>query len=963
MARWTIDVFPLGSDLDPEGRSAVASATELGISTVRDVRCVRTYVVDLDEAVEEKARDEALTQLFADPVVQMAQLRGDGPAGDLKCAVPENRSADHVIWVLRRPGILDPLEGSVLKGLKDVGVTARAARVARRYLVWGKATPADLARLAKKALANEVIEEITIDALPPEPEGRDAGAAPPPASVAVRGLDDAALEEISRRAGLALTLHEMREVRSWFEGQGRDPTDVELDTIAQTWSEHCVHKTLTGKVSFQGVHIDNPLATYIKKVTHDLGKKWCVSVFHDNAGVIEYDNKFNLCFKVETHNHPSAIEPYGGAATGLGGVIRDILGTGLGARPILGLDVFCFAPPDTPEDRTPPGAVHPRRALREVVAGVRDYGNRVGLPTSVGALFFDERYAANPLVYCGCVGILPAGKEIKEPMENDLVVVMGGRTGRDGLGGATFSSRRLNDQSERLCAEAVQIGDAITEKRLIDALLTARDRELFNSLTDCGAGGLSSACGEMGQKLGVEIDLSRVPLKHQGLSAREIWLSEAQERMVLAVPEEKVQALFSIAAQEGVEATVIGRFTGGKRLRLTWDGKTVADLAMEFLFEGLPRITREATFQKPLIPVPRREEKKQYGDDLRRILAAWNVCSKEWIIRQYDHEVQGGSVIKPLVGVRSDGPGDGVVFTPIPGRRRGVAVGCGMNPRYGEIDPYFMAAAAVDEALRNVTAVGGNPEKTALLDNFCWGDTSRPENLGALMRALEGCHDAARDYQLPFISGKDSLNNEYMAGGKVISIPPSLLISAIALVPDIGRAASSDLKRAGNLIYLVGLTWDELGGSHFDLVNGLRSPDVPLFSGDNLHNFHALHQTIDKSHVAACHDLSEGGLAVALAEMCFAGGLGATVHLSDLPREIDLDDRAALFSESNARFLVEVAADQQEGFETLMDGTDFAPIGHVQAEPLLTIHGFSGAPVIAEPIAALKEAWQKPLRW
>jgi phosphoribosylformylglycinamidine synthase len=623
--------------------------------------------------------------------------------------------------------------------------------------------------------------------------------------------------------------------------------------------------------------------------------------------------------------------------------------------------------------------------MRGVVEGVRDYGNRMGIPTVNGAVFFDERYLGNPLVYCGNVGLLARDKSHKETQPGDLIVSIGGRTGRDGIHGATFSSAELTSHSEMLSGGAVQIGNAIEEKKVLDVLLAARDRGLYNAVTDCGAGGFSSAVGEMGEKIGAEVDLDKAPLKYEGLSYTEIWISEAQERMVVAVPDEKWPELHALCASEGVDATAIGRFVPTGRLRLRYQGTQVADLDMKFLHKGRPPVVRQAVFVKkgdsPLFPVGAKSQdsagiwKKgtvpDFTQDLLAILGSPNVASKEWIIRQYDHEVQGGSVVKPLVGVERDGPSDAAVLRPVlnsfaggeQDSRRGIVIACGMNPHYGEFDTYHMAASAIDEAVRNCVAVGADPSRIAILDNFCWGDCEKPETLGSLVRAALACHDLSLALGTPFVSGKDSLNNEFSytdtAGERqTIAIPPTLLISAMGQVDDVANCVTMDLKSPGNLLYLVGETKDELGGSHFALVHELSGGQVPTVDPKVAkETFVSVHAAIEAGLVRSCHDLSEGGLAVTLAEMAFAGGWGIHVELGDA-----IEPMVALFSESNTRFVCEIEPGRAAAFEQAFGDLPLVKIGRVADGDRLVI-SCGGSPVVDADIHLLKEAWQAPLRW
>ncbi|MDZ7369828.1 MAG: phosphoribosylformylglycinamidine synthase subunit PurL [candidate division KSB1 bacterium] len=938
---------------DPEAQAVVSGAADLGIKTIERVFFFHvTYLLgDLAPADKRRIAEELLTdRVTQDYAVDGYLRRAAGDAWSVE--ITYNR------------GVTDMVAETTLKAVRDLGIEGvQDAKTARRYEIIGRLSDAQKELIVQKLLMNKVNEHVVQPG-----EEIFMSKAEDRFELVYVPLLQASPEElmrISRERDLFLNLAEMSAIQEHFRRLKREPTDVELEMLAQTWSEHCSHKTLTGLVEYNGEVIDNPLKKTIFQVTRELNKPWCLSVFKDNAGVIEFDDQYAVCFKVETHNHPSAMEPYGGANTGIGGVIRDPLGTGLGAKPIINTDVFCFGPVDMRHEDLPKGVLHPKRVMQGVVAGVRDYGNRMGIPTCNGAVFFDERYLGNPLVFCGNVGLIPRNMIEKTVTAGDYIVVVGGRTGRDGIHGATASSGELHSESEEIWSGAVQIGNPIVEKKLVDTLLQARDRGLYRAITDCGAGGLSSAVGELAKSTGAEVDLEKVPLKYHGLTYMEIWISEAQERMVIFVPPEKLDEALALFASEDVEATVIGRTTGDKKIRLRYQGQVVGELDMEFLHEGLPRIVRKAVWQPPQIVESPGKPAHDLGQVLHRILAAPNVCSKEWVIRQYDHEVQAGSVLKPLVGVENDGPGDACIVRPRLDSLRAVILSNGLNPKYGLIDPYWMAASAIDEALRNIIAVGGSLERTALLDNFCWGNTDKPDRLGGLIRAAQACYDTAKIFGTPFISGKDSLNNEFQTEtGESIAVPPTLLISAISVMEDCTKAVSMDLKRPENPLYMVGLTKNELGGSHYlELIGGSSAavPHVDAKAAKKL--FQALSAAMAAGTVAACHDCSEGGLGVALAEMAFAGGWGADVDLSALPAEgVDRDD-LLLFSESNSRFVVEVKAEKSREFEEMLKGLPHAKIGRVTKDNRLRIKGLGGDEIVSEPIAALKESWQTTLRW
>ncbi len=982
MPLWQIDIHPAPGQLNRDSLRVSEEIHELGLADNLQVHFARGFLVqgDLDRAAAETL---ALT-LLADAVTERPVVEPVGDPNLLHCPGASAAAVLTLVHVMPKAGVMDPVAASTEMAARDAGIAVESVRSLRKY--WLPTLPAkQLEGICRRALSNDSIEQVVVGPLKLDRLGAGTPYSFERILVPIRQLQDDQLELLSLQRQLYLTLVEMQTIRNYFADLGRDPTDIELESVAQTWSEHCSHKTLAGRIEYRGPdaqgkvegdqrQFKNMLKETIFAATQEIRRRlgeddWCVSVFSDNAGVVRFDDQFNVCFKVETHNHPSALEPYGGANTGIGGVIRDPMGTGLGAKPVCNTDVFCFAPPDTPADSLPPGVLHPRRVMKGVVSGVRDYGNRMGIPTVNGAVFFDPRYLGNPLVYCGNVGIMPRDKCFGGAQQGDFIVALGGRTGRDGIHGATFSSAELTSESESLSGGAVQIGNAIQEKMVMDVLLQARDEELYSAVTDCGAGGFSSAVGEMGEKIGAEVWLDKCPLKYDGLSYTEIWISEAQERMVLSVPAENWERLHSLCEGEGVEATRIGQFVAGGRLKLMYRGELVGDLAMEFLHDGRPPVVRQAVYHpaatKPL-SVPDLSPALAL-ETLQKILGSYNVASKHWVIRQYDHEVQAGSAIKPLVGPECDGPGDASVVRPRRDSQRGLVISNGMNPYYGDFDTYHMAASAIDEAMRNAVAVGADPGKIAILDNFCWGYTDRSETLGSLVRAAIACYDQAIALGTPFISGKDSLNNEFSfldgKGNKqTIAIPPSLLISAMGQVDDVRHCVTMDLKEAGNVIYQVGETKDELGGSHFSLVHGLKGGQVPQVVQPQAKNtFVAMHQAIRSGAVRACHDLSEGGLAVAAAEMAFAGGIGIELDLEPLTSS-GLSATTLLFSESNTRFLVEVEADKTAAFESTLQGIPCFRLGVTTAEEKFRA-SVAGKVILEENSSRLKETWQSPLNW
>lgn len=909
----------------------------------------------LEGALSAEAVTQLSQQLLADPVTETFAV---SQVGDF---IPQNptKNNQHSIEVTLLPGVTDPAAENLLRAARLLGIEGlKRAATGQRYTVDGVYSKAELEALATSRFLNPMIQRFTIDQPITPPFVPFQAADATVEIVALREADDDTLMRTNAERRLALNLAEMQAIRAYFQQAGREPTDAEIEMIAQTWSEHCVHKTFKAKIDFINTAdgttrmIDGLLKTYIRAATEQIAKPWVHSAFVDNAGIITFDDEWDLAFKVETHNHPSALEPFGGANTGVGGVVRDILG--VSARPIANTDVLCFGLPDTDETMLPEGMLHPRRIAEGVIHGVEDYGNKMGIPTVNGAVLYHPGYTANPLVFCGCLGLLPRGSHMTGARDGDLIVVIGGRTGRDGLRGATFSSMEMDIQTTLVAGSAVQIGHPIHEKQVQEVILRLRDAKLYHAITDCGAGGLSSAVGEMAAGLGARVQLENVPLKYPGLRPWEIWLSEAQERMVLAVASEDWAQVAQICAGQDVEAAQIGRFEASGKLLLTYDEHFVGDLSVDFLHEGIPQLQLKAEWNAPEAAADK-EIAFDASETLLNLLAHPDVRSKESVVRLYDHEVQGGTAIKPLVGIEERGHGDAAVLVPLDSQRngqgRGVALATGIAPRYGELDPYAMAWAAVDEAFRNLVAVGADPDQVALLDNFCWGTPYLADRLGSLVRCAQGCYDAAIAYGAPFISGKDSLNNEFTdVDGTRHAIPGTLLISAVGIVPTVEHTVTSDLKQAGDFLYVVGETRDEFGGGHFNLINGLEGGTVPQPVPDALQTMRVLHEAISAGLVRACHDCSEGGIAVALAEMCIGGKLGATIVLPDG------FDPKLLFSESQGRFIVEVSVDQHEAFEQSFPGITLLRFGLVRPNDKLTVRAQSR--VMAWQLADLEQAWR-----
>jgi len=966
---------------------------------VDSVRVILGYQVKME--ISEKDAKSLIYELFADPVIELGSM-------DSRMLNDFQNPPDAAVQVGFKPGVTDNSGQAGLDGLSTLFPEKTLASVSTQitYAFWGVSelnSPDELA----STLHNSMIERAAVAGKDDCEKGNWPTLAfperPPamfhePATIDLE-VDDEELIEISENGLLALNLDEMKAiqghyrdplVRSAREDAGLPsdrPTDAELECLAQTWSEHCSHKIFAArirhsdKVTGEDSTIDSLFKTHIMQPTLDIQADvdWLLSIFHDNSGVISWNDDWSVCIKAETHNSPSALDPFGGAITGIVGVNRDILGTGLGARPIANTDVFCFGPPDF-SGEIPQGLFHPSRVFRGVHSGVRSGGNESGIPTVNGAIVFDERYIGKPLVFCGTVGIMPRvladGREshVKTPQPGDVVYMVGGRVGSDGIHGATFSSLELTEESP---SSAVQIGDPITQKKMLDMILEARDAGLIQVITDNGAGGLSSSVGEMAELTGgAELDLGRVPLKQVGLSSWEILVSESQERMTVGIRPEDCEEFEELANLHEVEATAVGLFTNTGAFVVRHDKTPVADLPIQFLFDGCPQLNLESEWEPPVhLPIETPDiDDLQMGLLLGRLLARPNVASKEWWVRSYDHEVIAQSVIKPFVGVHHDAPGDAAVIAPLQGGTQGLVISNGIAPRYSDIDAYAMAAASVDEALRNAVCVGVDLDLIAGLDNFCWPDPiespKTPDGkykLAQLVRANRALDDVCRAYRLPCISGKDSMKNDAMLGGEKISVPPTLLFSLLGNHHDVRKAVSSDFKNAGDLIFLVGQSHQELGASELSYMlrdegaGGIGGAVPEIDPERNMAAYRALTTAMGDELVSSAHDCSDGGLAVAVAECCFGSDSGANLDITPMGSDCDhLDIWGALFGESLGRILVSISPNDRQAFEKAMEGVDYHYIGDVSEGDEISIIR-DEVVVLSASMRVLRESWKGTL--
>jgi phosphoribosylformylglycinamidine synthase subunit PurSL len=1008
-----IETYYARAELDGRGS---APADRLSRETGRPASARVADVVILDFAI---AR-EAAAELFSDPVVQAV---AEAPLPEL----PAFAGWDWLVEIAFRPGVTDTLaltarEALSISGLWPAGGGASGrAQTARLYVLRaGGASKAAVER-AFAPLWNPLVQSAAFVSraawdsgarLPDPYPAVSVHDDPEPELFDLSALGDSGLEALSTARLLALGPDEMRSIKAYFAsaearetraaaGLPAQATDVELEMIAQTWSEHCKHKIFNAEIEYAEPgspprSITSLFKTYIRSTTEELAPRRpdLLSVFTDNAGVFEFDEGHAVCVKAETHNSPSALDPYGGAITGIVGVNRDILGTGIGAEPLFNTDVLCFAPPGIPDAEVPAGLMAPRELLAGVHRGIVDGGNQSGIPVAAGAFLFEEGYMGKPLVFCGTGGIMPMSVRGAPSWEKSvepgmLAVMVGGRIGKDGIHGATFSSLALDETSP---SSAVQIGDPIIQKRMSDFLIEARDAGLYAGITDNGAGGLSSSLGEMAESSGgVRVDLDRCPLKYPGLSPWEILVSESQERMSLAVRPGTLDALVALAARRGVEATVVGEFTASGFVEATFSGRTICRVSLEFLHRGLPTMRLSARWTPPEIAAAPLEDRGDWTSPLLAILADPDVASKESLVRQYDHEVKAISIEKPFTGAGMDAPSDGAVLKPLFDSWRGLTVSHGICPRLSSRDARAMALAAVDEAYRAHIALGGDPRRAVALDNFCWPDpvesASNPDGaykLAQLVRACEALREACLAYGLPLVSGKDSMKNDAQAGGRRISVEPTLLVTLVGIADDVRKTSSTDFLAPGDLLYVVGATGSLLGASALERAleappgaPGRRPPASRRLGAcpvaepaAHLPVYEAIARALSGRALRSIHDLSDGGLAVAAAESCLGGRLGASLRLDAMPRRSAAgaggaagnypEAAALLFAEDTGRFLVSIRPEDRERFERSMAGLPAALVGEATAEPRLRA-SLGGKTVLDAGLDAIESAYKTPI--
>ncbi|MBW1691720.1 MAG: phosphoribosylformylglycinamidine synthase subunit PurS [Deltaproteobacteria bacterium] len=1005
--------------IDAEGLAIARKATAYFGLPVTDTRVIRVLVIDAPLTAEQLER--VRIDLFTNPVIEESSF---SPLAD---------NFDWLIWVGLRPGVRDPAGSTAVEAIEDLlGIQFspnESVYTSRIYEIRGDLEKPDVETIAREILANNIIQQWRLYRKPgrhARPHGDPPGIARLQPRRTGAGGDnwdgkegigiiiprvvlenrpqvrtfsiesDDVLQRLSMDRSLALHPSDIPVIRKYFldkgvrakrKSVGLDlPTDVELEFISQARSDHCNHNTFKGLFRYldrstgREETVDNPFKTCIEDPTLSIKEKkdWVISVLWDNAGVGRFDEHYYYVITGETHNSPSNMEAYGGAITGIVGIYRDPLGTGRGSKLIMGTYGFCVGPRDYDGELKP--HLHPRRLLDGLIEGVRDGGNKSGIPTPYGQVLFDHSYMGKCLVFVTAMGIMPAtisgtSSHLKTTHPGDLIIMCGGRVGKDGIHGVTAASETY---SETTPAGHVQIGDPYTQKKMHDFLIEARDDELIEFITDNGGGGLSSSVGESARwSNGCRVELAKVPLKYEGLDPWEIWVSESQERMTVAVKPEKAERFMELSKKHAVESTVIGQYTDTGFLHLTFDGTTCAYVQMDLLKSSFPQWEFDAEWLPPAsrgLTEPVWDEPEDHGTLLKSLLKRPNISDKSWVQRQYDHEVQGGSIIKPLVGKERDMASDAVVVRPVLDSLKGIALTQAINPFYSLIDTYHMTAVTIDEAVRRLIAVGGDPSLIGGVDNFCWptiiyDPIRNPDGkykAAQLVRACWALRDYTLAFEIPLLSGKDSMYTDGQVKGpygisQKISGLPTLQFTATTLVNDIRKCVTMDLKAPGDLVYLLGDTRDELGAGEFYQMMGWVGLNVPTVSAETVTPlYHVLYRAIKEGLIASCHTLGRGGLGVHLALCAIGGNLGMDIDLRAVPVQGRLSNTRLLCSESAGRFIVTIDPRNKDAFEHLITGMDYACVGKVNAHGSLTISGVEGKIIILETVDDLRSAWKEP---
>lgn len=980
--------------VDAEGENIKRKAQDYFGFKVSDIRVIRILMIDADLKLEQLER--ARTDIFTNPVIEESSFH------------PLARNFDWLIRVGFRPGVRDTAGSTAVEAIEDLLKTRLGPQegvyTSRLYEIRGHLEEAQVKTIARETLANDIIHQWEIFSKDRWNPREGVGLMVPkvilnhkPQVRTISIRSDEELKKISRERNLALQERDIPVIRKYFLREDvlderkpyglTLPTDVELEYVSQARSDHCNHNTFKGLFRYHDLStghreiLDNPFKTCIERPTLELKEKkdWVVSVLWDNAGVARFDENNHYIITGETHNSPSNMEAYGGALTGIVGIYRDPMGTGKGSRLISGMYGFCVGPRDYRGDMRP--HLHPRRLLDGVIEGVKDGGNKSGVPTPFGHLLFDESYLGKCLVFVTALGIMPAvvqnkPSHLKTAGAGDLIVMCGGRVGKDGIHGVTASSEVYSAHTP---AGHVQIGDPYTQKKMHDFLIEARDEGLISFITDNGGGGLSSSIGESSRfSNGCLVHLDRVPLKYEGLDQWEIWVSESQERMTVGVKPEYVRRFMELSSRHAVESTVIGEYTDSGYLRLDYEGKTCALIRMDFLQSDFPQWEFEAEWKSPEmrdLKEPNLNETRDHGSILKAMLLRPNICCRNWIAKQYDHEVQGGSVIKPLMGKRRDVPSDAVVIRPILESPMGIAVSQALNPSYSRIDTYPMTAVTIDEAVRRILAVGGDPAHIGGVDNFCWPSiqydpVENPDGkykAAQLVRSSWALRDYCLAFGIPLLSGKDSMYIDGTLDGPDgarirVSGLPTLLFTTCSVIKDIKLCVTMDPKRVGDLVYVLGRTKDELGASEYYQMIGEVGLHVPRVDAEEIMPlYRALHQTMGRGLVSSAHAVTRGGLAVHLAMVAMAGDMGMDVHLGKIPSSQGLSTTRILYSESAGRFIVTIDARRQSAFESLFQGIPIGLVGKTTGEPFFALRDQSDALILRQEIRDLRDSWEKPL--